>query len=221
MTVALENDDILSVRAWATLFDQASVNTFNYKVITITGGAITDQDLSNAVDILLATFYKSFLSVNSEYRGVQTYFRKRAAGFLPAPVKTITSAGNGTQPIPVAPPNTAAIFKYATNVRGPGGRGRIYLPFVSTNLVDGFGVPTTSLNVLINSLASALLLPLTITTSMCGSVFLAISLPPSTKRNTRPRKVMRLTLPPDDLNAWVKSSSLTFCRWAGRSPRNV
>jgi len=162
MAISLQNGDILACRAWCSLQDQAAVNTYNWEIFGVTGGAVTDQDLCNANDVFLATFYKTYMSTDANYHGIQTYFVKRS-GTLPAPVKTIAGAGPGLTGPPTVPPNSAAILKYSAFLRGPGGRGRVYLPFAATANVSSAGLTSSAFDVLINSLCSLMLTPLTLT----------------------------------------------------------
>jgi hypothetical protein len=162
MATALQNGDILACRVWNSLSDQAAVNTYNFSIFGVSGGAVTDQDLSNALDLLTSTFYTTYMSSAATYDGVQTYFVLRS-GALPAPVKTISSSGPGLTGPPTVPPNSALVLKYNTPVRGPGGRGRVYLPFAATAQVAPDGRSTVAMDVLVNSFASAMLVPFTLT----------------------------------------------------------
>lgn len=162
MAVAMQVNDILAARIWTTLDDQSAVNTYNYECISVTGGGITDQDLSNSIDTLWATFYKGVMSIAGKYNGVQVYYVKRS-GSLPSPVKTTSSAGAGLSPNPTVPPNAAAIFKYQTFVRGPSGRGRVFLPFLATANMAPDGRPTSAFDTALAAQAALVLAPLTIT----------------------------------------------------------
>lgn len=160
MATQIQVGDILAVRAWNHLSDQAAVNTFNFACIASTGAGVTDQDLADGFAPFFATFYTTYMANGATHDGVQVYFMRRTAGFsLPAPVDNTVSAGGGTAGADALPKNTAAILKYTTNVRGPAGRGRVFLPFASTAATTPFGVPTAALNTLINGLASTLLTP--------------------------------------------------------------
>jgi len=172
MSVTVQVGDFLSARIWTQLDEQAAVNTLNYEVISVTGGLVTDQDLADNIDTIVHTFYKNIMTTSTQYHGVQVYFAQRPAGTLPAAVKNTLNAGPGLQLPPTLPGNTAAVMKYSTNVRGPAGRGRIYLPFIGTGLVTADGVPATSLDVAINSLCSVLLNPLIISAGGSTATFI-------------------------------------------------
>jgi hypothetical protein len=160
MAITMAVGDILSARAWLSLDEQAAVNTFNYEVISSTGVGRTDQDFANDFDTGFAAFYKSLVPPTVTYRGIQVYYLHRTGGGVkPPPVSSLAGSGFGTATNAPLPRNTAPILKYSTNSRGPGGRGRIFLPFVSSDFLASNGRPTIAFEVLVNSAASGLLLP--------------------------------------------------------------
>ncbi len=164
MGTALQVGDIGILRAWTSLAAQAAVNTYGWAVLSTVGGGATDQDFTNGMDTgVFSTFYKSLMGNSAVYRGLQWYFLKRTSGGLPAPVKSTAGAGNGTGGLDPIPLNTCPIFKYATVNRGQSGRGRLYLPFAAAVYMSNLGEPTAALDVLINGLASILLVPTTVT----------------------------------------------------------
>lgn len=188
MAVAMSVGDIMSVRAWLQLDEQGAVNTYNYNVISNTGGGATDQQLATAFDAAIGPFYQLLVPSTVEYRGVQVYFIKRTPGFtLPSPVKSIAAAGVGTATGNPIPRTAAPILKYKTPVRGPSGRGRLYLPFVADSFIANNGRPTNAFDVIVNSNASGLLSPLVVggggnTSTLVWSVIhKAVGTPPITR----------------------------------------
>lgn len=163
MGTAIAAGDILLCRSWCTQDAQAAVNTLAYECISVTGGGVTDQDFADVQEPGLATFYKALMSPGGTFRGIQVYYAKRAGGFLPNPVKATAHAGDGTTGTNSLPKNTCPILKFNTTIRGPGGRGRNFLPFASADYVTPNGIPDAALLILINSLASALLPPIVVT----------------------------------------------------------
>lgn len=153
--------DILAIRAWATLGTQAAVNTYNFLCNTTAGASVTDQDFADAMDGYMSTFYTTYMGNSAQYNGVQCYFVRRiGATFLPPPVSSVTNAGPGTASTDAVPKNTAAILRYFSNVkRGPGGRGRVFLPFAGAINVGPTGDPiaafTTLMQGFINGLTTA------------------------------------------------------------------
>jgi len=171
MSVAIANNDLLSCRVWTTFGTQAAVNTYNYQAFAVTGGGITDSDLAAAFDLLVATTYQGIMTTATVYNGVQVYFRQRGTSYLPAPVKYTASAGPGLQAVLTLPSQLAAVMRYSTVIRGPGGRGRVYLPFIAENEVAADGNQDTSLITAINAMATLLLPPITITSGGSSASF--------------------------------------------------
>lgn len=163
MSTAIAVGDILAGRAWLSTSAQAAVNTYNFTCISLTGGAVTDQDFANALDSICVGLYAALCTSNVTYNGIQVYFAKRTPMNLPNPVKSVSSAGPCTAAGNTLPTEVAGVLKYLTQFRGPGGRGRVFLPFVSTTHSSAFGVPTTAYDVLVNSFCSAMLAPLVLT----------------------------------------------------------
>jgi hypothetical protein len=149
--------DVVSVRAWSTLGNQAAVNTYNFECISQSGSGATDQDVANGFDGFMSTFYTTILANQSRYNGVQVYFLRRT-GPLPSPAQSTAGAGPGVGGVDAMPRNTCAILKYRSFSRGPGGRGRVFLGMLPTDTMDANGHPTTGFNTFVNAFAANLLL---------------------------------------------------------------
>ncbi len=162
MTVAIQVNDVIAVKAWMTLNEQAAVNTYNYECITLSGGAVTDDDFLAAIQTAYAAFYKSLSATTVTYNGLQAYYVRRS-GPYPNPVQNVASAGPCTFSATVLPRVAAGILKYNTTIRGPGGRGRVFLPFIGADYAGTDGKPTAAYDVLVNSFASNLLTPVVVT----------------------------------------------------------
>lgn len=173
MATAIQVGDILAGRVWTSTAAQAAVNTYNFTCISLTGGAVTDQDFANALDAITVLLYAPLCPAEVTYDGVQVYFARRNPMNLPNPVKAILSAGACTGTGGILPTEIAAVLKYGSTTRGPGGRGRVFLPFIAGQFKSAFGVPTTAMGVLVNSFASALLSPLVVSSggSTCTLVW--------------------------------------------------
>jgi len=171
MATAIVVGDVLAVRAWVSTAAQAAVNTYNFECISLTGGAVTDQDLAVAMETPCSTLYGSLCPTEVTYDGVQVYFIRRDPMNLPNPVKSVSGAGACTGTGGILPTEIAAVMKYNTVIRGPGGRGRVYLPFIAGEFKSAFGVPTNAMGVLVNSFASALLTPLVVTSGGSTATF--------------------------------------------------
>jgi hypothetical protein len=163
MSAPIGVGDILAARAWTVLDDQAAVNTYAFECTAANGAGASDNDLALAEDTIFSPFYKSICPANVVYRGIQVYFLKRL-GLLTAlaPVDSIAGSGAcGAAGNPIAR-DSAPIFKYNTGLRGPKNRGRVYLPFTATSFQSADGTPTNAFAILVNSLASVLVVPQTI-----------------------------------------------------------
>ncbi len=159
MPIQILPGDIIVARAWCVAGGQAAVNTYGYECITSAGAGAQDTDFLAALVGTFSAFYKGLLPANCSYRGLQAYFLKRT-GIMPPPVNDTTGAGAGVTGTTCIPRGMAGVMKYATNTRGPGGRGRVFLPFVSIDYQDVTALPTNAYDVFVNSFASFLLAPL-------------------------------------------------------------
>jgi hypothetical protein len=151
--------DILTCRAWTQLDEQGAVNSYDVECISITGAGVTDLQLAQFFDADMGTyvFYKALCPATVEYRGIQVYFLQRSGGVLVNPVSTIANAGVGGAAGNPLPRNTCPILKRATNLRGPAGRGRVFLPFAAQIFCASNGRPTVAMDTLVNSYASNLI----------------------------------------------------------------
>lgn len=156
---------MLAGKAWSVLDEQAAVNTYNYVCTAISGSGATDADLAAALDAGFAAFYRPLYPNTVEYRGAQVYFLKRL-GLLTAaaPVASLAAAGVGTATGPPMPRVSCSILSYNTGLRGPANRGRLYLPFTSTDWQANNGRPTNAFAVFANSYLTTVITPLVVGT---------------------------------------------------------
>jgi len=165
--------DILSLKTWTTFGPQAAVNTYNFRCVNVTGGSVTDQDFVTAFAALMGTFYAAVCANGVTFNGCQCYFlRKSGSTFLPPPVKDTVGAGPCTGGADALPRNTALIMQYFSNVRrGPGGRGRVFIPFLATAVMDADGHPTTTVNTLVQGFFNSLFGPTIVGTTPNTATF--------------------------------------------------
>ena len=164
MATQLDVDDLLSARVWSTLGSQAAVNTYNFRVTATTGASQTDQQFATAIELFFAALYLLILANNAVFNGVQVY-RRRSDRPLTAPVQSTAATANGSGGVDAIPKNSCAILKYSTIGRGPGNRGRVFMPFVATAFMDPSGDPDVGLNTLLNGFATNLLIGVNIGTA--------------------------------------------------------
>jgi hypothetical protein len=155
LPTTLNIGDIVAIRVWSTFENQAAVNTYNCRVTGKTGLGITDQDLAGSMDLFMSAFYPTILNNLAVYNGVQVYILNRI-GPQPAAVFDNTDAGPGTGSSPAAAKGTAFVLAYTSTVRGPGGRGRLYLPFLAAAAFDNDGQPIAGAATLINAFFAAM-----------------------------------------------------------------
>jgi len=115
----------------------------NVSVWVCTASTLVKVDLDDfaaTFDGLMAPLYKPILTSSATYRGV--------SGRIIFPVinktiefASIANVGPGTSGAISAPTQTCGLITKRTGILGPGGRGRNYLPFMSTNDIDTGGVP--------------------------------------------------------------------------------
>lgn len=157
MATTIATNDLLSVRVWTVLGNQAAVTTFNFRCSSVLGTSATDQTFATLMDAFMAAFFPVIMADNASYRGVQVYFLKRT-GILPNPVSSITNAAAGVGGTNALPRNSAAILKYGTDLRGPGGRGRVFLPFLAADTMGADGDPTAGFNTSVTAFGASMLI---------------------------------------------------------------
>jgi len=149
----LAGGQILEFRVWTNEAEQAAVNTYHYKVVTVTG-TVTDVDAAIDFDAVMAPLYKPLMQNLSNYRGTQA----RIISLVPLPIAVTTSlnAGVGTAGATGLPRQCAGLISWQTALAGPGHRGRTYLPFPSSFSDTGDGQPGLTYQNDLENLANAL-----------------------------------------------------------------
>lgn len=120
-------NDRLQLRVWCADAEQAAVNTFYFKVYGITNNP-TDQMVADHWATTLKPLYTAILNNDSFFQGVQVRIDNR----LPLPVQANAVdgfPGAGTAGTPGLSRQTCGLITFRTDVAGPRGRGRTYLPF--------------------------------------------------------------------------------------------
>jgi len=170
MATIISSGDCFALRAWTVLGNQAAVNTWNFNASAVSGAIVTDQDVCTNFDAAIDTLYKNTMPPTATYRGVQFYFTKKTGG-LPNYVFSTANAGPGIVGTTPAPRQSAGILQYEGFLRGPKHRGRVFIPFPAVDQMDADGSPLASYVTFLDSFATLLLSPITVT-SGAGSVSL-------------------------------------------------
>jgi len=115
---------------------------------------VTDQEVCNALDTLLAPLYKPALSNTATYYGLRVKKIWPLPVFIPVTRHSHTGAGTGDS-IP-APAQLSGIITKQTAGVGRSKRGRIYIPFPSTAYLDTDSTPTATYLTVLGAIAPAL-----------------------------------------------------------------
>lgn len=140
MAQSLTLNDIIKAQLWTADAEQASVNTFHFKVTGISGATPDLDEFLAQFMTAVAITYKALLSEQCHLDGgfAQIVF--------PLPlfvgVLSTSGAGNGVAAGAGASRQTAGLISWKTPLAGPGGRGRTYIPFPSAGDSELKGQPT-------------------------------------------------------------------------------
>jgi len=139
MAQALAVGQIIKAQIWASDSEQASVNTFHYRVNGLVSTPPLLTDFLDAFENLVSANFPQLLTDSAHYDGctAQIVFP------LPLMVGEKNSTGNagGTAGTNGQGRQIAGLIGWTTPLAGPGGRGRTYLPFVSTDDSETTGKP--------------------------------------------------------------------------------
>lgn len=155
-----QTSDIVEVRCvMSALGQQVGMNVHHYVARLVVTGGCSCQELALAYDQVISPFYKNLLSSNAFWRGV-------AVRNL-APPKTIEFISNGFAAVgnsgpDLLPTQTRYLISKYSQLAGPENRGRVYPPFPPNTASDTNGVLTAGFLVVLQALASQLLLSRTI-----------------------------------------------------------
>lgn len=156
MAQNLAVSDRVKVRCITSTVDQIGENVFDFRVAALVG-AMTDQDLADAMSAVLAPLYKTWLFSGAQYRGLLLQLRRIDTLFFT--VKSAISAGAGTGGNDPLPRQITGITTKFTSQAGAGFRGRTYWPFPYKDAADTLGNPTVAQRAKMEALAAQLLSP--------------------------------------------------------------
>jgi hypothetical protein len=154
MSVILTAGDRLEARFYCQDDEQGSVNTVFFKVIAVTG-TVTDADAAFQFDNQIGAEIIPFITSNANYQGVAC----RVANRLPLPVAALANgaAGPGTASGTPLPRQSAGLLDFRTDLAGPGGRGRWFMPFPSNVQNESPGKPTAAYTSALSAFGALLL----------------------------------------------------------------
>lgn len=129
MAMSFGAGETLQFRVWCQQGEQASVNSFYYKCSAVTG-QVSDVAAAVQFDTMIAAVLKPLISNVATFLGTQCRVMKTPT---PASADTNANAGPGTGGVDGLPRQIAGLITKRTNLAGRGYRGRLYLPFPSTD----------------------------------------------------------------------------------------
>lgn len=146
----------IQLRVYAQSLGQISINTFYYQAVTVPIGAVgwTPAILAGIFAALgIPAQYQAIMSNNATYYGLGVkLLQTPAAGALPEvwsnPAYSAVGQGGATGGANSVPLQACGLFSFGTNQPGKAGRGRLYLPFLSTTMITAAtGLVTAAYNV--------------------------------------------------------------------------
>ncbi len=162
MAKILALNDIVELRVGASQTNQAAFNVTHWRVSAFTGGSALDVAFATAMEALLAPPYKAAMTTIAKFEGV----RAQVVWPRPLPVAVISKAltGLGTAGANAMPAQVSGLITLRTNMAGPGGRGRLYIPFPDMSGNDGVtNAPDLAVYIpLLDNIGAAIATPLTV-----------------------------------------------------------
>jgi hypothetical protein len=141
MPNAVSLGDLIQVKLYTYNGTQQGINVLHYVVTSRLGLTVNDQHVASQMDINAALRYKAYMPASCEYLGT----RVQIIAPVPFPAVIATAqAGVGTQANDPLPPMASMLISTRTNVTGPKGRGRVYLPFWGEGQSDIDGKPSAA-----------------------------------------------------------------------------
>lgn len=167
----LAANDVLIGVIKGTLFNQTVESTFHWKVTSVPNG----YNLLTFVEELAAGFLTDYAECMSISWAASAVYARRISAPATRGVETIPTATPGVVNSVSLPPATAAVLSRYTNVAGPKGRGRVFMPAVPTSFhlnglltnagVDTYGGFLPRLDLTFTTTAGAVLEPVLVSTT--------------------------------------------------------
>lgn len=142
VTPRVNNGTVFQVRIVCYVTSQISYNVYAWRVIYM-DPLYTEVPLYDIVSQMLPTLqtlYLPLMSENTTFKGCDYRMLTTANGSLKT--YAIELPANGSSPALPMPTNVCGLLSRESNVMGPRGRGRVYLPFPSAVAVTPQGLPS-------------------------------------------------------------------------------
>lgn len=142
----LQQGDVVETKVYNLLDDQLGINVRHWQVRLVEGPSAQLSELATRLEVLVEPSYKALMAGPASFRGVGARVIDPALS-LEVYSNTLTGlAAGGVTPLPK---QVAGFISLRTDTAGRRGRGRIYVPFPSTDHVEPDGNPTVGyLNIL-------------------------------------------------------------------------
>lgn len=170
MATNLAANMILELKFFTKKGVQSGINVRHYNVNSVAGGAMTDQQLCDAMSTTAAPLYKNYLTNGASYTGLRTQIISPLP--VAAAVISTNGAGGGTIAGEDLPTAATLLLSLRTNLAGRANRGRVYLPFWSETHNSATGSPTAAAITLATNWANGLIATLNV---VVGGVTVNIS----------------------------------------------
>lgn len=156
MAGRLINGDILLLKTYCTCDRfQLGINTYYYSIGSSTGAGITDLEVAIAMDAVARPVYRAIMYTGATYEGVTVQ------KIAPLPVWDFTfshaNPGAGSGAATALPTQVSGVVSRYSGFAGRAKRGRVYLPFPATDMLDTDNTPTAAYVVSAQALANAMM----------------------------------------------------------------
>lgn len=145
--------DCIEVTVYCTVGNQVGVNVLHYEVAAIGGAVMQYDDLPDRAYVHYESAYRGWVSSDANFAGVGV--RRVRPGSKTIQYNTIDVVpgdGDGV----VLPTQVAGLITLRSQKPGPGGRGRVYVPFGSIQWVEGEGEMTAGAKLALDTVATAI-----------------------------------------------------------------
>lgn len=166
----LQMGDVVETKVYNLLDDQLGINVRHWQVGAVTGPGAQLSEAATALEIAVEPAYKALMAGPTSFRGVGARVIDPALS-LEVFSNTLTGlAAGGITPLPK---QVAGFISFRTDTAGRRGRGRLYIPFPSTDHVEPDGNPTAAYLGIVQLLANTYSQTLTVMGGGGGSAVLS------------------------------------------------
>lgn len=158
MAIPLAVDDVVELRVFCTQGVQTAINVIHYVVSALGDGSGTLEDFVAVQSGKAGPVYKPALTDEAIYKGcgAKVIFPVLSAS---AEVYSIAAAGVGTGGAAALPKQICGVISKRTPFPGPGGTGRMYIPFPDEAFNETTTQPSAAYIALLDDIGDAMLTP--------------------------------------------------------------